>query len=228
MERIIHGLPNNALQTGFCSYTKEGEPVTFLAAGRAYYFEVVGDVDITITCGDETEHIDNFSTDFKRYKGAFEHKAEMTIAFSGNYMYTVRNIAIFAVPTPHDYGEYIRYRLPDNCYKVMTLEMNRQSLDSGCFYYKGNSVFISSKLRGEIIMDYHAYPKTIDGDTDDFYVLEVDDELQDAMCFYVAALLLQSENPSMYSILYSQYQNKLTNINTAKFPLPNRIKRVIR
>lgn len=218
VNKITQFLPENKLNNGFYEEVKEGDKLEYKAIGKAYYFEVSGEAEIKITSGEETITVNNEGLNYETYYGSFDESAEIKISFNSDYLYAIRNVAIFAVSNTN-YSSYIKYPLPTDSLKIFKVSLNGKDFDH---YFMNDSLYVAWQERGEIVMEYAALPSV----TDDDYEFEIANELQEAMCFYVAALLIQSENPNMFSILYSQYQSKLANAEVQKYPAQTRIKRV--
>ncbi len=219
---VGHYLPENLLGNSAREYIRTDTGLTFSAKGKSYYFEVTGSCTITIKADDTEETLFNNSKNYRIYKGSYDCE-ELTISFSSAGVYAVRNVAIFAPAGEYHFGEYTPFALPDDFHRVYKITLNNKEPDH---YFSGRMVYVKRCEQGELVIEYAAMPETITDATGDFYEFEIAEELQEAMCFYVAALLMQSENPSVYTILLSEYKSKLVNATTEIYPTQKRVRRV--
>jgi hypothetical protein len=199
----------------------EGGATSFTGTGKAYYLEISGTASGTAVCGAEEDLIENSTLAYTAHFGEFTESGTIIIELDSGLIYAVRRVGIFDVAVT-SYTEYVEYTLPTDYYKGLGISLRGKEVDH---YFKGNKLYIAWREHGEILFEYAAMPEITDN-TADSYNFEIDAELQDAMCFYVAALLIQNENPSMYAILKSEYEKKMSNADIVKNPLQRSIKRV--
>lgn len=76
---------------------------------------------------------------------------------------------------------------------------------------------------GEYLVEYSAYPKTIDDQTPDEYVLEVVPEAEEAIQYYAAAMCVPADEPQLYAFFLSLFNERIANL-TAKKPTVVRIR----
>lgn len=166
--------------------------------------------------------------EFVEYKGLII-PSQLTnlirIRFSGPYPYNYRDVALFKYKFPTgsavpQYTRYNYYTMPDDFYQLnkITLKGNKDSGNSfktiSDFYWqKRNILAVNYYVIGEYTVDYFAYPKTIDDDTDENEEFEVDVEAQEAIPYYAAAHLKMDEDGVVGNKLYSMYQSKLANLD---------------
>ena len=62
--------------------------------------------------------------------------------------------------------------------------------------------------RGEMTLQYHRYPVPVPMEPDDDFLLDNDEDAQDAAAYYVAAMLLLHENAFGYSALYNEFESR--------------------
>lgn len=106
--------------------------------------------------------------------------------------------------------------LPDDFWRVRRVwsidsEGNRTAFDRFFAYPHELRVFIVDALTLEL--EYNARPTTIDAQTADDYPLELSDEANDAMLFFVAAQCHSTEyDQRFFNSFYAQYQGRLQNL----------------
>jgi len=62
--------------------------------------------------------------------------------------------------------------------------------------------------RTEMVLQYYRHPAPVPMAPDDGYLLDNDEDAQDAAAYYVAAMLLLHENPFGYSALYNEFESR--------------------
>lgn len=165
---------------------------------------------------------------FTEYKGLITLSNTSNLArirFSGNYPYNFRDVALFAYTFPNvsaipQYQNYNLYTMPSDFYQLnkITLKGNRDDgnryTPTADFYWeKRNVLAVNYYNVGEYVIDYYAYPTTINDSTSDLFELEIDIEAQEAIPYYVASHLMMDENGNINNKLYGIYQGKLSNLD---------------
>ena len=110
----------------------------------------------------------------------------------------------FAVALPADFWKLRRVWSID-------IEGNRTAFDRFFAYPHELRVFIAGEMTLEL--EYNARPTTIDENTADEWELELSDEANDAMIFFVAAQCHSTEYDQwFFNSFYAQYQGRLQNL----------------
>lgn len=198
---------------------------------KAYYFEIDNVADVYIE-----EEINGVWTlletinhttpkgEFTAYKGlitASDTSNNIKVRFSGSYPYNIRNRALYAYtfPTVADipnYIPYVNYDMPSDFFmlnKVVQRTDPRQYKNLSDFYWEGKKTFVVNYyLTGSFDIFYYKFPVAIDNSTSDSYELEIDEEAQDLVPYYVASFAIREEDENAANTLYSIYQNKLVNL----------------
>lgn len=209
---------------------------------KAYYFEVdnqaeiyieeeIGGVWVILQMISHSSPVGEYTA----YKGLINSSGgNVRMRFSGNYVYNIRNRALYGYDFPTDddvpdFTRYKRYFMPDDFYQLnkVILDGNvRESKTyhntSDFFWEQRNVIALNYFNSGEYRIFYYAYPQNIDDDTDDSYELEVDIEAQEAIPYYVAAHVLMDET-NLYTTLLTIYNNKLMNLDGKIANPPNAI-----
>lgn len=226
--------PQQGLLTGFeiRQHLPGTEIVDTFTGSKAYYFEVDNVADIYID-----ENIKGVWTNvvtinnvtkgqFTAYKGlinASNPSNDIRLRFSGNYVYNIRNKALFAYsfPTAEDvpnYRPYIKYQMPNDfmeLQKVIQQGDPRTYIDMISFKWEGKKTFVLNYYdTGSFDIHYYRYPTNIESSTLDTYEFEIDVEAQEAIPFFVGGHSLIDENPTLAIQLLNEYQTKLSRLFT--------------
>ncbi len=109
----------------------------------------------------------------------------------------------FAVPLPAEFWKVRRVWVVD--------EYGRTPFDRYFAYPHELRIFMVDALTLEL--EYNARPTTIDAQTADDFPLELSDEANDAMLFFVAAQCHSTEyDQRFFNSFYAQYQGRLQNL----------------
>lgn len=223
---------NNMLGNQFRTYQHITDDVIFTAqSAKSYYFEVDNIAEIYIE--EETtpgvwlilKKIDNtVQKIFSVYKGLITPvnvNDSIRIRFSGAYVYSFKNIALYGVnfPSASDiiaYNPMVKYDLPSDFMELnkITIESDyEQYIDIQNFKWEGKSkVIIPYNVEGSINFLYYKVPITIPSNAPDDTTFEIDEDAQQLIPVYVAQAVMKVENPILSNVLLSEYQNKLANL----------------
>lgn len=244
---ISHYLPYPATAEQFESVPHSDDDVIFSAAkGYAFHFAVDGEAEVYIEgvypdgTVVEVDAIDT-RTDggFVSHKGLIEPLSpdpfsEVRLRFAGGNYYRIKDVAIFPVRYPSkdkipNFGRYVRYEMPHDFLMALKVDVrNRTAYEPlTAFEWENNDTLaISAFVSGDVRVEYAAKPKEITSSTPDAYRFEIGEYEQGAMLYYVAALCLQHNNFSVYSLLMQQYTEKMINARENKTLTQTRVKRV--
>jgi hypothetical protein len=198
---------------------------------QAYYFEVDGIADIYVE-----ESINGVWTILKtinntvkgqytKFKGLLTPSSltnQVRLRFSGLYVYSIRNRALYAYtfPTDDDVPEasaYIKYEMPDDFMelnKVILVSDPRSYSQLAEYFWEGKKTFVTNAFKtGAYQIHYYRYPTTITKDTPDTYEFEVDTEAQEAIPFFLAGQALMDENAQMAIQRLNEYQMRLSKLS---------------
>ena len=224
--KITQNIPSNQISdknTIDELYSHTDEDVVFKGIGKCYHFMLKGNAKISIKQrGMDDITIETKTNDeFKRYKGFTTGTGEITITFTGEYYYQIKNVAIWNVRYQNiteipNYQKFIEYELPDDFYKLEHVEFNGKSMEQSENYDIKNRIFlVDNQNIGEYVIYYHAFPETITKDTNDDYEFEVDLDIQACLPYYVAGDVLKSDVSANYTAFESKYFNKLEMIKAS-------------
>lgn len=207
--------------------THMGSDVNYECIGAtSYYFEID---DIATVYIEENinnvwttiETITKADSGYSAYKGIFvisNAVNKVRLRFSGDYYYHFRNIAMWDIPFSANnkvpnFGKYAYYTMPSDFYKAEKITKDSEVVKS---YHWENPRLLRLNYYddGEFLLQYQAYPTTIDSNTLDTYEFEVDVEAQEALPYYVAAYCVVTEDQQYYVNFLSEYRGKLSNLDT--------------
>jgi hypothetical protein len=233
---IISQLNNPTYNFDIVQHLKED--ISYSATGsKAYTFKV--DNPATIYIEESADSGENWTVldtiTHTTPKGKFtEYKDLITLSddeylarirFSGDYVYNLRDVALFDVNFASDadipqYKAYVEYTMPTDFYKLVNVSCFGQNIEGKSyraytdFYWnKTNVLSVNYYKTCEFDIDYIAYPTTITDATADNTELEIDLEAQEAIPYYVASHMMMDENGNINNKLYAMYQGKVANLN---------------
>ena len=209
-------------------YIHNDSDVVFNGYGKCYCFQMKGVGQAIISqAGEDNIVINNTDdTDFITYKGFLANRDDVTITFTGENYYVIRNVAVFDanfsnVSNIPKYEKYIEYLLPEDFYQLNYITYKGSKLDD---YKREEGVIrIPSSYVGEIIIRYYKYPTTIDDDTPDSFALELSPKSQMILPYYVASDVLKSDVSANYTSFEAKYNAKLEILNQTKVDNSNTI-----
>ena len=212
------------------------------ASSKAYYFEVnnTATIDIQIensgswTTLTTISHTASVAGSYASYKGNINNPdgKEIRIVFnSGNYMYSVRNVALYNVSfkTNNDVynntqkQKYNLKTLISDFYGIVSVEYEKDetkgSYNSDFILEGDDTLVIDSGLKGNFIITYTAYPTKITSSTADTYVFEMPSNMISILPLYIASELYKDDNISMATIYRNQFEVELNNLQKLEEPI---------
>jgi hypothetical protein len=206
--------------------------VSVAVGSRAYYFEVdrqcsvyieeqVGGVWTILS----TIIIPNTVTSFTAYKGLITPSSvlnQVRIRFGGLYPYNIRNryLCQYTFPTVADipdYTPYVKYSMPANFMKLKGVVHRtdpRVYEHMSSYFWEGKrTLVVNYEYTGSFDIEYFTYPADITSTTDDAYAFEVDIDACEAIPYFMGAMALIEENPSISTTLLNLYQSELGNLD---------------
>ena len=219
-----------------------GEATFKVTGARSYYFEALGtNITCTLTIeaqdgtstpvvipihtpDDETPHagIDSQS-DYSVFKGLIpnENKKEVTLKFSSDYPYNLRNICFYgekfaAVKDIPDYQEFLKFNLKElieDFYQLSESDIYLEQNNSPSYlaasnYYQeaNNTLVIPRKDTGVYTVYYKAYPGEITLSTPDDYELTLDPEVASILPLYMASQLYKDDDNAIATVYRNEFE----------------------
>lgn len=195
---------------------------------HGYYFQYSGVGDVTISGGDSviTFHCDNPAV-FTDARGTIANTANnpITLTFSSEYPFYVKNVALYADKQAFDwypdYGKYTKYDLREwaqgvNGNSFYSLFDNSIVYESGAtpvylnttdYYRESDHILVLPNDKpGMYTIYYNTYPGPITSDTPDTDVLDVDPEVAVLLPLYMASELYKDDDLALSTTLRNEFE----------------------
>jgi hypothetical protein len=192
---------------------------------KAYYFEVDNIGTITIAMNGVTvKTIENTSKrKFTAHKGntGANSTDTVTITFTGEYPYSIKNICMYAYKFPTDedvpvYDPYPSYDVPADfmSFDVVTLRTNTRLYELYKAYKWENNkkVILEGYKTGSFDIHYFKYPTAILPTASDDTVIEIEDKAFDLLVLHTGILATAADNPTLSAYLRSLFIEKVQNV----------------
>ena len=207
---------------------------------HAYYFELNNTATVLIQVLD-TEwttvktitHTATTPKQYTIYKGVITNTNGdvVRIVFQENgYIYNVRNVALYTAKFRTDAEVYnntlkqkysLKTLIPD-FFEIISVEYETETNNkyNSDFLLEGdNTLVIDSKLQGNFVITYRAYPTKITSSTISSYPFEWPSEMISLLPLYIASELYKDDDPSLSTQYRNQFEVGLQNITNINEPL---------
>lgn len=228
---------------GFDLVQHTDEDLIYSAIGsKAYYFEVdnIATIYIEVRNGGIWQIVETIENTDKRkfttHKGLIANtNNEVRIRFSGDYVYNIRNRALFEYPFPTaddipDYRSEVSYEMPEDFMeldKVIHRTDPRAYKDMIDYHWENKRTFVTNYFNtGSFTIHYWKYPKTILPNADDTTEFEIDVAVQELIPIKVAALTVIKEDADLSTTLLNLYEVELTRLLSGQTPEKNEIETI--
>jgi hypothetical protein len=192
---------------------------------KAYYFEMdnIGTVTIAVN-GVTVETIENtVKRKFTAHKGntGATSTDTVTITFTGEYVYNIKNIAPYAYKFPTDddvpvFDQYVGYDMPSDfmSFDTVTLRTDPRMYELyKAFKWENNKrVILEYYKTGSFDIHYYKYPATILPTAADTTVLEIEDKAFDLLVLHTGILATAADNANLSAYLRSIFIEKAQNV----------------
>lgn len=111
---------------------------------------------------------------------------------------------------------YTEYTLPSNMYQmknIIALDENNNKVNADYYQIGKKKIYINNKSNYQYVLEYYAYPTVIDEETDDDFVLELDQDVLMVLPYAVASDILKTDPSADYTAFLQEYQRKLNELN---------------
>jgi hypothetical protein len=238
MITLSHFPPENLLcadSDDFSAQSHIEDDIVYTASGaKSYYFECdgTGQMCILNAAGDTIAQVQMASErTFKAYRGFVPDAGDVTLVFSGDYLYRIRNVALYGAlysadeSDIEDYGGYTAYDMIDLTYDetegrmflafaedfpVMKRETGFGWADcremKNYIIQKGSVLLLPRASAGEYEIYYKKYPKKITADTPDDFELEADPQTVPLIPLLMAYRILKDDDERLAKTYYNEYQ----------------------
>jgi hypothetical protein len=199
---------------------------------QSYYFEVdnVATIEIAVN-GVVQKTISNTAKSvFTAYKGNITALATdtVTITFTGNYPYSIRNTALYGYLFATDddvpvYSPYVEYSVPSNfmSFDSITIKSDPRVYDKYIAYKWEitKKIILNYYDRGSFDIYYFRYPAFKSATAVDTTVMDIEDKAIDLVVLDAAVKATAADNPSLSGWLLQQFNLRASNIINA--PIAN-------
>lgn len=110
---------------------------------------------------------------------------------------------------------YTEYTLPSNMYQlknIIALDENNNKVNADFYTVGKKKIYISNSSNYQYVLEYYAYPTLIDQDTDDDFVLELDQDVLMILPYAVASDILKTDPSADYTAFQVDYRRLLENL----------------
>lgn len=202
------------------------KPIILTGEGtKSYYFEMddIGTATIAVN-GVAVKTIDNLSRrSFTPHRGNIEANEGdiVTITFSGDYPYNIRNTALYGYAFPADedvpsYSPYVEYDVPDDfmMFDTVIIKKDPRTYEPyQAFRWENNKKVILEYFKtGSFDIHYFKYPAYIPPDAPAETPLEVEDKAIDLVVLQAGIKATASDNQQLSAWLRSLYVEQVQNI----------------
>ncbi len=111
---------------------------------------------------------------------------------------------------------YTEYTLPSNMYQmknIIALDENNNKVNADYYQIGKRKIYINNESNYQYILEYYAYPTVIEEETDDDFVLELDQDVLMILPYAVASDILKTDPSADYTAFLQEYQRKLNELN---------------
>lgn len=108
--------------------------------------------------------------------------------------------------------------LPSNMYQLKRIiALDEDNIEVPVDYkIIGNKVYLNKETDAKYILEYYAYPTVITEETEDDFMLEIDQDVQMILPYAVANDILKVDPSSDYTAFFQEYRRKLESLDPRK------------
>lgn len=195
------------------------------SAAKSYYFTASEKLTVTMSMDDVEDLVIEVDSPgaYTTYKGLIENPngKEVRISIHADYPANIRNIAFYGVTFENasdvpDYEEYLRFpmtEIAEDFYQLWPNEIYYEQDDHPQYlaadqYYQeaGKFLVIPRSMAGKYTVYYRKYPKKIDFNTEDDYVMPVHPEVAVLIPLYMASQLYKDDDNSIATVYRNEFE----------------------
>ena len=113
---------------------------------------------------------------------------------------------------------YEEFSLPSNMYqlkRIVALDEKNREVEAD-YRTLGKKIFINRKSDAKYVLEYYIYPLVITEETDDDFMLEIDQDVQMILPYSVASDILKVDPSSDYTAFLDAYNRRLQSLDAKK------------
>lgn len=125
---------------------------------------------------------------------------------------------VYELSEGEEYGGLMRYSLPDDFWSLKTGGVS--VIREGRFHKTNNYklqgkkyILVPADQVGSYTVEYYKYPELLPARPADNFELEEDIEVIQTATYYAAATLVLHDDPTTYSLLYNDYESRMSRIS---------------
>ena len=110
------------------------------------------------------------------------------------------------------------YSLPSNLYQLRkVIALNDKNIEVEPDYKViGKKIYLNKEIDAKVILEYFMYPSIITTETDDDFMLELDQDVQMILPYAVANDVLKADPSSDYKAFQLEYRQRLQDLDTRR------------
>lgn len=147
----------------------------------------------------------------------------LNLVYATNYQELSQNKKILKTKVLRNLGAttsegYDEMNMPYDLYqvrRVVAMDSNNEEMEAN-YRILGKKIYIDRSKDAKYVMEYFAYPTVINEQTEDDFVLEIDQDAQMILPYAVANDILKVDPSSDYTAFYNEYQRKLNSLDTRR------------
>jgi hypothetical protein len=241
---LSYNIPDNIYdyQSYETNYVSNEDLIINGLISKSYYFEINNNATIQIQEKDNDvwstiktiNHVATVAGSYEIYKGLISNpnNREIRIVFKQNgYLYAIRNVALYNINFRFEDEVYANTQkqkydlktLISDFYDIISVEYEKDETKG---YYNAdyvlegdNILVIDSKLKGNFIITYKAYPVKITSSTADTYKFTQPSEMIALLPLYIASELYKDDDAAQATIYRNEFEISLSNIKTIEEPM---------
>jgi hypothetical protein len=128
----------------------------------------------------------------------------------------VKTRTIKEISTSEPEEGYTEYSLPSNMYLfkgIYAFDDNNNKANPD-YYIVGKKIYINNESNNKYVLEYYIYPAFINEETDEDFVLELDQDALMILPYMVASDILKTDPSADYEAFEKEFNRKLNEFNT--------------
>ena len=149
-------------------------------------------------------------------------RARLNLVYAPAYQKLSQEKKILKTKVLKEIGEegtgYEEYTLPSNMYqhkRVIAMDEYNNPVAPD-YYTLDKKIYINKASNYKYVLEYYVYPTVITEETDDDFMLEIDQDAQMILPYRVASDVLKSDPSADYTAFEAAYQNAINTWDTSR------------
>lgn len=125
---------------------------------------------------------------------------------------------VYQLTEGEEYGDMVRYELPEDFWNLKTggvsAVINGKFTRTNNYKLQGKKfILVPGSEKGSYTVEYYKYPEKLPLNPKEDFDLQEDLEVIQTATYYAAANLILHDDPTTYSLLYNDYESRLSRIS---------------